>query len=126
VGLVADGLDRLRAEAAGKPEDAVMWFAASIRIDSGTAVGRRALVGYGDAKLRLGDTAAGAQAFQAVASDPVQSDSTSQMAWATTRSRTTTKIRMGSSRPVTASAELMGEALPWDATSTWRPALNMG
>lgn len=70
----------LRAEAEGKPEDAVLWFAAAIRIDSGTAVGRRALVGYGDARLRLGDTASGALAFEAVASDPVQSDSTSQMA----------------------------------------------
>jgi tetratricopeptide (TPR) repeat protein len=70
----------LRAEAAGKPDDAALWFAAAIRVDSGTPVGRRALVGYGDAKLRLGDTAAGALALQAVASDPVQSDSTSQMA----------------------------------------------
>jgi tetratricopeptide (TPR) repeat protein len=70
----------LRTEAAGNPDDAALWFAAAIRVDSGTAVGRRALVGYGDAKLRVGDTAAAAQAFQAVASDQVQSDSTSQMA----------------------------------------------
>jgi tetratricopeptide (TPR) repeat protein len=70
----------LRAEAGGKPDDAVLWFAAAIRIDSGTPVGRRALVGYGDARLRLGDTIAGALAFEAVASDVVQSDSTSQMA----------------------------------------------
>ncbi len=70
----------LRAEAGAKPSDAALWFAAAIRVDSSTPVGRRALVGYGDAKLRLGDTAAGVQAFQAVASDQVQSDSTSQMA----------------------------------------------
>jgi tetratricopeptide (TPR) repeat protein len=70
----------LRAEAEGKPNDAALWFAAAIRVDSGTPVGRRALVGYGDAKLRLGDTIAGALAFQAVASDQVQSDSTTQMA----------------------------------------------
>jgi hypothetical protein len=70
----------LLAEAGGKPEDAALWFAAAIRVDSGTPVGRRALVGYGDARLRLGDTLAGAQAYQAVASDEVQSDSTSQMA----------------------------------------------
>jgi tetratricopeptide (TPR) repeat protein len=69
-----------RAEAEGKPEDAVLWFAAAIRIDSGTPVGRRALVGYGDARLRLGDTTAGLDAFEAVASDPVQSDSTMQIA----------------------------------------------
>jgi tetratricopeptide (TPR) repeat protein len=70
----------LRAEAAGRPQDAALWFAAAIQIDSGTPVGRRALVGYGDARVRLGDTLAGALAFQAVASDPVQSDSTSRMA----------------------------------------------
>jgi tetratricopeptide (TPR) repeat protein len=70
----------LRAEAAGKPEDAALWFAAAIRVDSNTPVGRRALVGYGDAHLRLGDTTGGALAFQAVASDVVQSDSTTQMA----------------------------------------------
>jgi tetratricopeptide (TPR) repeat protein len=70
----------LRAEAAGKSDDAALWFAAAIRVDSATPVGRRALVGYSDAKLRLGDTAAAAQALQAVASDQVQSDSTTQMA----------------------------------------------
>lgn len=70
----------LRAEAGGRPEDAVLWFAAAIRVDSATAVGRRALVGYGDAQLRLGDTLAGALAYQAVAADLVQSDTTSQMA----------------------------------------------
>jgi tetratricopeptide (TPR) repeat protein len=70
----------LQAAAEGKPDDAALWFAAAIRVDSNTAIGRRALIGYGDAKLRLGDTLAGALAFQAVASDPVQSDSTTQMA----------------------------------------------
>jgi hypothetical protein len=57
-----------------------LWYAAAIRIDSNTTVGRRALVGYGDAHLKLGDTIAAALAFQAVASDRVQSDSISQMA----------------------------------------------
>jgi tetratricopeptide (TPR) repeat protein len=70
----------LRAEAAGKADDAALWFAAAIRIDSSTASGRRALIGYGDSQLRLGDTVAAALAFQSVASDPVQTDSTSQMA----------------------------------------------
>ena len=69
-----------RAEAAGQPDDAALWFAAAIQVDSVTPVGRRALVGYGDAQLRLGDTAAAAQAFEAVAADAVQSDSTMQMA----------------------------------------------
>jgi tetratricopeptide (TPR) repeat protein len=69
-----------RAQAEGKVEDAALWFAAAIRVDSSTPVGRRALVGYGDAQLHMGDTIAGAMAFQAVASDLVQSDSTSRMA----------------------------------------------
>jgi tetratricopeptide (TPR) repeat protein len=70
----------LRAEAAGRSEDAVLWFAAAIQIDSGTPVGRRALVGYGDARLRLGDTTAAEDAYEAVTSDAVQSDTTMQMA----------------------------------------------
>lgn len=70
----------IRAEAGGKLQDATLWYAAAIRIDSSTTVGRRALVGYGDARLKLGDTIAAALAFQAVASDRVQSDSIRQMA----------------------------------------------
>ena len=70
----------LRSEAGGKYQDATLWYAAAIRIDSSTTVGRRALIGYGDARLKLGDTIAGALAFQAVASDRVQSDSISLMA----------------------------------------------
>jgi tetratricopeptide (TPR) repeat protein len=70
----------LRAEAGDNLQDATLWYAAAIRIDSSTMVGRRALVGYGDARLKLGDTIAAALAFQAVASDRVQSDSISQMA----------------------------------------------
>ncbi|MEO7136787.1 MAG: hypothetical protein ABI037_03635 [Gemmatimonadales bacterium] len=70
----------LRSEATGMPEDAALWFAAAIRIDSGTTVGRRALVGYGDARLRLGDSVAGVLAYRAVVADAVQSDSIHQMA----------------------------------------------
>ena len=70
----------LRSEAMGNPVDAARWFAAAIRIDSSTTVGRRALVGYGDARLHLGDTLAGALAYQTVISDVVQSDSIHQMA----------------------------------------------
>jgi tetratricopeptide (TPR) repeat protein len=70
----------IRSEAGGKYQDATLWYAAAIRVDSSTAVGRRALIGYGDARLKLGDTIAGALAFQAVASDRVQSDSISHMA----------------------------------------------
>jgi tetratricopeptide (TPR) repeat protein len=70
----------MRSEAGGKYQDATLWYAAAIRIDSSTTVGRRALIGYGDARLKLGDTIAGALAFQAVAADRVQSDSISLMA----------------------------------------------
>jgi tetratricopeptide (TPR) repeat protein len=70
----------VRAEAGGNLQDATLWYAAAIRIDSNTTVGRRALVGYGDSRLRLGDTIAAALAYQAVTADRVQSDSISQMA----------------------------------------------
>ena len=70
----------LQAEAAGSHTDAALWFASAIRVDSNTIVGRRALVGYGDARLRLGDPIAAALAYQAVMSDDVQSDSIRQMA----------------------------------------------
>lgn len=70
----------LELEASGKPEDAALWFAQAIRIDSSTIVGRRALVGYGDARLRLGDPIEAALAYEAVVSDAVQSDSIRQMA----------------------------------------------
>ncbi len=70
----------LRSEASGMPDDAALWFAAAIRIDSNTTVGRRALVGYGDARLRLGDTLGGELAYQSVVSDEVQTDSIHQMA----------------------------------------------
>ena len=70
----------LRAEATGMLQDAALWFAAAIRIDSNTTVGRRALVGYGDARLRLGDSVAGVLAYRTVVSDAVQTDSIYQMA----------------------------------------------
>jgi len=70
----------LRSEATGMPKDAALWFAAAIRIDSNTTVGRRALVGYGDAQLRLGDSVAGVLAYRTVVSDAVQTDSIYQMA----------------------------------------------
>jgi tetratricopeptide (TPR) repeat protein len=70
----------LQSESGGQHDAALLWFAAAIRVDSSTIVGRRALVGYGDAKLRLGDPIAAALAYQAVVYDAVQSDSIHQMA----------------------------------------------
>jgi tetratricopeptide (TPR) repeat protein len=70
----------LRSEAMGEADNAALWFAAAIRIDSSTTVGRRALVGYGDARVRLGDTLGGALAFRSIVSDGIQSDSIQLMA----------------------------------------------
>jgi tetratricopeptide (TPR) repeat protein len=58
----------VRADSAGRAEDAALWFAESARVDSSTPTGRRALLRYADARLRQGDTLAGALAFQTVAS----------------------------------------------------------
>lgn len=61
----------LRADSAGKLEDAALWFAESARVDSTTPTGRRALLRYGRARLAQGDTLAAALAFQTVASGQV-------------------------------------------------------
>ncbi|MGH7512710.1 MAG: hypothetical protein ACREOQ_07290 [Gemmatimonadales bacterium] len=57
-----------RADSAGRLEDAALWFAESARVDSTTPTGRRALLGYGAARLAQGDTLAAALAFQTVVS----------------------------------------------------------
>jgi tetratricopeptide (TPR) repeat protein len=57
-----------RADSAGRPEDAALWFAESARVDSTTPTGRRALLRYAEARLTQGDTLAAALAFQTVAS----------------------------------------------------------
>lgn len=53
-----------RAQGAGNDEEAALWFAEAARIDSSSVTGRLALLGYGDARLRQGDTIAAALAFQ--------------------------------------------------------------
>jgi tetratricopeptide (TPR) repeat protein len=55
-----------RALTDGRDEDAALWFAESARMDSTSAVGRRALLSYGETRLAQGDTLAAALAFQAV------------------------------------------------------------
>ena len=57
----------IRADSAGRAEDAVLWFAEAARVDSTTPTGRRALVRYAEARLGQGDTLAAVLAFQAVA-----------------------------------------------------------
>ena len=58
----------LRADSAGRMEDAALWFAESARVDSSTTTGRHALVRYGETRLIQGDTLAAALTFQAVIS----------------------------------------------------------
>jgi len=57
----------LRAESAGRTEDAALWFAEAARMDSSTVTGRRSLLRYGEARLAQGDTLVAALAFQAAA-----------------------------------------------------------
>jgi tetratricopeptide (TPR) repeat protein len=57
----------LRADSAGRTDDAGLWFAEAARVDSTTPTGRRALVRYGGVRLGQGDTLAAVLAFQAVA-----------------------------------------------------------
>lgn len=57
-----------RAQSAGRPNDAALWFAEASRVDSSSVTGRRALVSLGDTRLRQGDTLAAALAYQAAIS----------------------------------------------------------
>lgn len=56
------------------------WFAEAARLDSSSAVGRQALVGVGDARVRQGDTAWAAEAFRAAIALTVEPDSISRRA----------------------------------------------
>ncbi len=58
----------LKAQKAGRQEDAVLWFAEASRLDSSSVTGRRALVSLGDLRLYQGDTLAAALAFQTAVS----------------------------------------------------------
>ena len=70
-----------RAEAAGRDQDAALWYAEAAMADSTSLVGRRALVGVGDARLRQGDTLAAALAYQAaVSASPEEGDSLAAIA----------------------------------------------
>ncbi|MFL5516043.1 MAG: hypothetical protein ACJ8DJ_07795 [Gemmatimonadales bacterium] len=57
----------VRDQAAGRTEDAALWFAEAARMDSSTVTGRRSLLRYGEARLTQGDTLVAALAFQAAA-----------------------------------------------------------
>ncbi len=64
----------------GHPGDAERWFDRAARLAPMAAIGRRALVGFGDARLQQGDTIAATMSWQAVASQQVTPDSLTQMA----------------------------------------------
>jgi tetratricopeptide (TPR) repeat protein len=71
----------LRAQKAGRQEDAVLWFAEASRVDSSSVTGRRALVSLGDLRLFQGDTLAAALAFQtAVSASGAERDSIGDIA----------------------------------------------
>lgn len=68
-----------RAESSRDYGNAALWFAEAARMDSTSAVGRRALLAYGDSRIRQGDTLAAALAFQAVVTS-TDADSAGQVA----------------------------------------------
>jgi hypothetical protein len=70
-----------RAQASGNTSDAALWYAESARMDSTSVTGRRALLGFGEARSQEGDTLAAVLAFQAAA-NVSQPDSVSQAATA--------------------------------------------
>lgn len=62
------------------PTEAEPWFDRAARSDPLGQVGRRAMVGFGDARLAQGDMAAAALAWQGVAAAPVSPDSITALA----------------------------------------------
>ena len=78
------GLAALNTESAGEAEQ---WFDRAARRDPSGIVGRRALVGFGDARLRQGDLFSANLAWQAVASARVAADSITILALERLRSQ---------------------------------------
>ena len=71
----------LTALVAQHPGDAERWLVRAVARDSTGAVGRRALLGVGDARALEGDSVAARMAWQAVASTQVPVDSITQLAF---------------------------------------------
>jgi tetratricopeptide (TPR) repeat protein len=78
-GECAFGLGQ-RALTAGRDDDAALWYAEAARADSVSVLGRRALVSFGDVRLRQGDTLAAALAYQAAVSAWAGTDSVAEVA----------------------------------------------
>ena len=70
---------------AGRAVDGDRWFGLAARLDSGSAVGRRALLGMGDARVAVGDTIAAVIVWQRLADEAGTDDSTGLMAAARLR-----------------------------------------
>lgn len=64
------------------PDSAEAWFRSAAGIDSTSSVGRAAMVGVGDARLRQGDLIGAALAYQTVLSSGDRSDSLATVAGA--------------------------------------------
>ena len=71
------GLAALQAE---RSADAERWLERAMQRDPMGAVGRRAMVGFGDARLRQGDSAAAKTAWRVVASPAGPPDTLTQLA----------------------------------------------
>ena len=79
-GLAECALRLGQAALAGTPARAEEWFRTAAAADSSSAVGRLALVGIGDARVRQGDLVAGAISYQAAIGKSARSDSVQQLA----------------------------------------------
>ncbi len=62
------------------PDSAEVWFRSATGLDSTTALGRAAMLGLGDARLRQGDLIGAALAYQTVLSSGTRTDSLSTVA----------------------------------------------
>jgi hypothetical protein len=75
-----------------RPGDAERWLARAAHRDPQGAVGRRALIGVGDARLRQGDTVAARVAWQALAVADATPDSLTQLALLRLQALTSTVV----------------------------------
>lgn len=82
----------LSALQAARPGDAERWLDRAAHREPQGAVGRRALVGLGDARLRQGDTVAARLVWQALATADVAPDSLTQLALLRLQSLTPTVV----------------------------------
>ena len=68
------------AQLTSAPDSAEAWFRSATGVDSTTPIGRSAMLGLGDARMRQGDLVGAALAYQTVLSSGERSDSLSVLA----------------------------------------------